>query len=259
MSSKRNRDREDAGKSDRSYIKQNFLRSIVRSQANAYRWKHRGEQIVLIDGNAGDGEGVPLPQQDLFDDQVSSRPTPQIVTEVADEIGGADVLLCECDKAKRQRLAERFPRAVCLKNNSDVVAHIRPEHRYALWLSDPCGPRDHGVETMRLIVQRPGLRSDFVIAFNQGFIERLEGTHHDDWEPSRCRYLPMGDLAWWAEQLGKTRVARSRLIKQSNGFRFHVLIVANHLADIARPPRFDEWFTAPPALRVVGGSEVHHG
>ena len=250
---KRNRDREGAGKSDRSYIKQNFLRAIVRSQANAYRWKHQGERIVLIDGNAGDGDGVLLPQQDLFDDQVVSHPTPQIITEVADEIGDADVLLCECDKGKRQRLAERFPRAVCLNNNSDVGAHIRPEHRYALWLSDPCGPRGHGVETMRLIAQRSGLRSDFVIAFNQGAIERLEATHHEMWETARSRYLPMGELGWWAKELGKARVARSRLIRQSNGFRFHVLVIANHLANIAQAPRFEEFFTASPTLRVVGG------
>ena len=239
MGKVRNRSRERAGKSESSWIKQGLARRAAQSQAFAYRYVNPSHRIVLIDGNAGDGDGVSVPQADLFEGEINSRPTPQILTELADDLGAADVILCERNKAKREKLMARFPRATILSDHKDASAHIRAEHCYALWLSDPCGPKDHGIATMRALSDNPRIRTDFVVILNEGFIDsRLRGTSDSMWATSRERYLRMVDPLWWAGELRKTSVAYSRRIAQSQGFHFRLLIVANHLGDVARRKEF---------------------
>jgi hypothetical protein len=247
----RNRDREGAGKSESSWIKQGLARGAVQSQAYAYRRANPSHPIVLIDGNAGDGVGVPIPQLHLFEDR-QSHPTPRMLFEIADKLGGVTVILCERNKVKRESLKRLFPRAIILPNNKDVPAHIRPDHRYALWLSDPCGPSGHGVDAMRKLADDPRIRTDFVVILNEGWITtRLRGTSSPMWATSRQRYSQMVSPLWWARELRKTSVAHSKLVAQSANFHFRLLIVANYLADVARRKEF----ATTPVPRIVPSGE----
>lgn len=234
----RNRRREGAGKSESSHIKQRFARKAVRSQVFAYRRANPLHRIVLIDGNAGDGVGVPIPQFDLFEGEIVSHPTPEILTQIANRLVGVDVILCERKKDRREELKARFPHAIILSDNKDALAHIRADHCYALWLSDPNGPSTHGVETMRALADNPRIRSDFVVIFNEGSAIRMGATDDPLWEKHRERYPQMAAPLWWAEKLRKNSVAYSKLIGQSANFRFRLLIVANHLGDVARGKDF---------------------
>src|SRR5215471_920210 len=168
---RRNRERE--GKSARSWIKHEFIAKVAGSYIAAYRVSHPRDRVILIDGNAGDGQGVPR-NPDLFDRAEYSRPSPEIVTALAEDVGNADVLLCEKDKHKRKQLYARFPKAMIVATHDEVVPNILPEHRYALWISDPCGPAGHGIDHMRAVSKR--VRCDFVVVFNEGIIGRFNGT-----------------------------------------------------------------------------------
>ena len=226
---RRNRAREGAGRSDKSYIKQGLIRRAVYAQAFAYRHTHQGASMVFIDGNAGDGEGVPLPQLDLFGDDLS-RPTPLILTDLASKVG-ASVLLCEKDRAKHAQLKTRFPQAQIIGNNAEAPSYVPADCTYVLWLSDPCGQSGHGPDAMREIAAR-SRQSDFVIVQNLTAHRRYAGTKdHPLWEVARTRYLPMNDPSYWASLLNKRGVAIGDTIKQSAGFHFRLWVVANYLAD----------------------------
>jgi hypothetical protein len=193
---------------------------------------------VLIDGNAGDGHGVEQPQTDLFGDNPSC-PTAEMLLEFAVNDGNADVVLCEADAERRAELAARFPEAVIVRDHALAPEYVR-DHVYALWLSDPCGPSGHGVDHMRAIADR--VRSDFVIAFNEGWITtRLQGTTSGRWQTSRERYLPMSEPFWWTRHLNRRRLARTRhIIHGAANFRYRVLVVANYLAQGATREPFEE-------------------
>jgi hypothetical protein len=158
------------------------------------------------------------------------------------------VILCEKDRARRAALRQSFPRAIHLDSHDKAADLLGADHRYALWVSDPCGYSGHGVEAMRRIARRPGLRSDFVIVLNQGALDRLIGTKGEMWEKHRNLYLPMAKAWWWGEQLQKRWVASSKLIKQSRGFQFRLIVVADFLGDAAC--RYcPETFDRPPVGR----------
>ena len=240
---KRTRDREGAGKSDNSYIKEDAIYRHARSQANAYRVTHPNDRVALIDGNAGDGRGTILPQADLFDGPKKSATTPKTLEVIAEDIGGnCDLILSESSHTKRIALRQLFPTAFTVDSHDKAPDLLCIEHRYALWLSDPCGYSEHGVTAMRRVALRPDFRSDFIIVFNEGSLCRLKGTKSPKWDPHREFYLPMLDPSWWAKTLQKRWVARTRLIKQSAGFCFRLLIVADFLGDVAKrdcPEKFE--------------------
>ena len=237
------RRREGAGKSDNSWIKHGFVARIVSSQVAAYRYLHPSDRILLIDGNAGDGIGVCKAQGDLFEGELLSRPTPQLVTELGASIGNADVCLCESNRRKRAELFGRFgrmPGVTVIADNCEVWSVIRDQHRYALWLSDPCGPKGHGVQHMLTIDRR--LPCDFVIVFNETSTDRIAHTTKPNvaWQTSRRLYAPMLDPQWWIDSFRKRYLARSRLIRQSPNFGYRVMVIANCLADAARREPFNE-------------------
>jgi hypothetical protein len=235
--------RRERGKTENSWIKHDFAARVVASQLAAFRCLHPNDRMLLIDGNAGDGVGVPKRQGDLFEGETLSRPTPQLMIELAARVGNADVCLCEVNARKRASLYSRFgrvPGVIVVANNSEVWSAIRSDHRHGLWLSDPCGPKGHGVDHMRTIDRR--LPCDFVVIFNETSTGRIACTHKPNlaWQKSRQLYAPMLEPQWWLDKLRKRYLARSRLIRQSSNFGYRVMIISNYLADAARREPFDE-------------------
>jgi hypothetical protein len=226
------------GKTESSWIKHDILNKVATAQISAYRHTHPQERILLIDGNAGDGEGVDKMQPDLFLGLCASHPTPEILTNIAARIGNADVVLCERNFDKRVRLHKRFPDAIILENHSKVPEALMPRHHYALWVSDPCGYSTHGVPHMRRVADC--LRCDFIVVFNEGALERLMATNEARWETARDRWTPMIDPQWWMERLNKPLLSRTRVIYQSRGFHYRVLVLSTFLAEGARRPPFNE-------------------
>jgi hypothetical protein len=244
-SAKRNRNREDAGKSDASWIKHKLIQQAANGQINAYRVRHSAARIAIIDANAGDGEGVPLPQCDLFEDIPVSIPTPALAASLAVEHGG-DVFLCERKTERREELRKRFPRAVILNDHADVAAKLFG-YEYVLVISDPCGPSGHGIEHLMAIA---GKHTDFIIVFNECFLARVDGVkppnNLDENTPQRRAWLkaqhlygPMGDPEWWMTTLKRRHIARTCLIRASSNFQYRVLVVANFLSDSAQRRPFE--------------------
>jgi hypothetical protein len=237
------RRREGAGKSDNSWIKHGFVARVVGSQMAAYRYLHPDHRILLVDGNAGDGLGVPQAQGDLFGSEPLSRPTPRLMTDLAAADGNADVCLCETDRRKRAALYSRFGHMLgvtVIADNCEAARALDNKHRYAIWLSDPCGPKGHGVQHMRTFAAR--LPCDFVVIFNERSTERIAATCQPNvaWQTSRRLYAPMLDPQWWLDGFRKRYLARSRLIQQSPNFGYRVMVISNYLADAARREPFTE-------------------
>jgi hypothetical protein len=234
------------GRTDNSWIKHKLVGKPAWAQCAAYRAVWPDERILLIDGNAGDGIGVASDQIDLFDGQIISCPTPSLLADIADALGNADLWLCEKNPDKRSDLREQFPEATILSNHDHVAEHLRhlgQPYRYALWLSDPCGPSAQGVDAMRALGACCS-RCDYVVILNEGSIVRMQSTKPASlrWATHRTKYPPMLDPQWWLENLNRRYLARTRVIHQSAGFNFRILVVANYLADAAHRPPFVEMF-----------------
>jgi len=232
------RNREGAGYSERSWFKHRLDAKAVAGQVCAFRARYPGDRILLIDGNAGDGMGVVQTQSDLFDGDTLSQSTSQMLNELAEHVGGADVCLCDKDVRKRAILWQLYPQATILADHRDIPHIVRPEHHYALWLSDPCGYAGHGVEYMRAVADR--VLCDFVVNLNEHALRRVFKTKGDKWDTHRVKYQGMTEPAWWLDKLGKRLMARTRLIRASSNFNFRVMVIANFLADAARRAPFVE-------------------
>src|SRR5262245_27263852 len=225
------RHRLGAGFSEHSWIKHDLVQKLVAAQVHAYRARFPDQRILLIDGNAGDGSGVAKAQQDMFQTSMS-RPTAQLLTELAKSIGNCDVVLCDKDKGKRFKLMHRFPFAMVVERHQDILDCVRPQHCYGLWLSDPCGYAQHGIPWMRAITRL--LLCDFVVVFNEGSLNRMLSTKAENWRTHRQLYSGMAEPSWWLTQLNKRYLARTQLIPASAGFRYRLLVLANFLADGVR-------------------------
>lgn len=239
---KRNRNREGAIKSENSHIKHGLFRQVTDGQVAAFLSflnRLRGKRALLIDGNGGDGVGVEKLQRDLLDPDLDlSMTTPALLLRWKQRSNLVDVLICEKNKAHRENLTRLFPDATIIGDHAEAVNYVRSEHGYALWESDPCGPKDHGVEAMRAIAERIPA-SDFVIAFNDGATKRIEGTSSHLWSKARDLYTPMRAPIWWADQLGRSHVACTPLQEGSNNFRYRVLVVSNYLSSAAKRKPFE--------------------
>jgi hypothetical protein len=232
----RNRDREGAGKSEKSWIKQGQCGTAASGQVAAFRCVCPDEPIVLIDGNAGDGVGVQLRQADLFEGPQFSRSTPKLLSDLADH-HQATLCLCDHERAKRRLLAEKFPNAHVVASQQEAAEFaIDNGFKYALWLSDPCGYAGHGVEHMHKVAVQI-VRSDFIIVFNEGALLRAVSVAHSPYWRKHQEYAPMLAPSWWQQQLQKRYLARSQLINQSNGFHFRLLVASNFLSDAVRRQR----------------------
>ena len=223
-------------RSGHSWVKHGLLGVAVHGQLGAYRRLHPTARVLLIDGNAGDGLGVEVEQG-----QPASRPTPQMLIDLAKSIGNADVCLCELARKKRKVLWRRYPGVPIVGDNSEALSAVRTYHEHAFWLSDPCGPKGHCVASMRALDKL--VPCDFIVAFNEGPLIRMQGTH-SHWEKHLQRYGAMLEPKWWLDQLGKRYMARSRIISASKNFRFRLLVVADVLADAAWREPFTEIITS---------------
>jgi len=235
------------GKTARSHIKHGLAWKVVNSQVHAFCNQRGSRKIVLIDGNAGDGDGVLInpSQPDFFMDETMSRSTPQILSLVAHQVGNAEVVLCEKDYDCRVSLMHRFPEASVIEDHKFAPLKIREEHYYALYLSDSNGPASQGVEPMVAISKLP-IRSDFVIIENQHFFRRVMGVGKEDmwWNTSKKRYLPRVDPQWWRELLGKRYLACSVEIGQSENYKFRIMVASEYLADACHRYPFTAIYSA---------------
>src|SRR5262245_2464497 len=237
------RNREGAGHSRRSWIKHNFVAKIAASYIAAYRTRHPDDRILLIDGNAGDGKGVEK-DVDLFDRSIMSKPTPQILMDCAEFAANADIVLCEMDQHKRKELWKQFPETTIVASHPEIISQLRPYHRYAVWISDPCGPKGHGIEQMRQINRR--VMCDFIVILNEGSIKRVMGTTSDKWKTSRQLYGSLIDAQWWLTQLDKRWVAQSDVIRASPNFHYRVWAISDFLADCTKRPPFTQHIERNP-------------
>jgi hypothetical protein len=238
----RDRSREGGvGRSENTYVKHALIHAAVKGQLASFRIKNPTKRILLIDGNAGDGAGVPLPQLDIFGASLSAA-TPALLTDLAGKYD-AEVLLCEKDKATREKLAANFPNTRIISDHAGAPDCVGG-YDYAIWISDPNGPSGQGVDHMRCLSDR--MKSDFVIAFNERFVASIRNKipNSDDpaiiraFEANNARYGQMTDPRWWASQLNRRRLAWTSAVHSiSNRFGCRVLTVANFLSDgAARKP-----------------------
>jgi hypothetical protein len=230
MSRKRNR--EGAGRSERSWIKHAFAGKAAAAQVAAFRRLFPNARMILIDGNAGDGGGVELAQKDLFIGAQLSKPTPHMLADLAARYG-ATLCLCECDANKRRTLRALFPSAIIFASHRQAADAALDGFNYALWLSDPCGPKGQGVGQMRRVAMQI-LRSDFVVVSNEIALTRFIGVAQYPQFYKHQVYVPMLEPAWWLQQLPKRYLARAPLIKQSNAFHFRLLVISDFLTDGVR-------------------------
>jgi hypothetical protein len=228
-------ERRGAGWNQKSWIKFGLVQKFVESQAAAFRVRFgKAPRVLLVDGNAGNGQGVHLPQPDLFLGDAIAKPTPSIICDLAERIG-ADALLCESKIVRRELLMHQFgKRATIIDDHDKVPSHLK-DYNYVLWLADPCGTKDLGHMAMREVALRV-VTSDFVIVFNEGWLRRLRGVKEGEpgWCVSHERYMPMIDMDWWTDHLKKRQVGFTPIIPASPGHQFRMLIVSNYLADAVK-------------------------
>lgn len=224
-------------KTEHSWQKHSFLRKPIYSQACAFRVSalgRSGGRILLIDGNAGDGIGVEKEQGDLFEPTLSEA-TPAILMGIAEAVGNCDVVLCEKNKARRVELMHNFPNAIVLINHREALKEIKPAHRFVLYVADPCGLKDMGVEHMRAVNQcaiRQGAKADFVLVLNEGAVENVRGLKADTQSArtSHARYDEWLKPEYWFAHFNKRWIARSVRIDQSPRFRYRILVISDWIA-----------------------------
>lgn len=188
-----------------------------------------------------------MPQLDLFGPP-PAWPTPLIAMRLAATIGNAEVVLCEKDAKKRRALAGKFPGAVLLENHAKAPSVLRPEHRWALVLNDPCGYSDHGIETLKLLATR--VRLDTILVFNEGAMRRILGMQEVVTIPdppnvarvraARQKYAWMAEPQNWARTLGTRHMARTVLIKASANFHYRIFVLSHTLSQTLRPPTWEQ-------------------
>jgi hypothetical protein len=229
------------GKTLHSFRKHELLWQVIRGQCHAQATR-KSRPILLIDLTAGDGNGVPLPQPDLFLGVRPSRSSPEILYEVAQEFPLTSLVLCEQKKQPREQLAEAFPSAQVLPDSTLVPSVITEAYDYSLIVSDPNGMH-HDIVAMQAIAALIP-RSDFVLTLNEHAIKRLLGVHKPaldahplpwrSWKAQE-KYNWMLDPLAWRERLEKRQVAWTRqLIHASPNFHYRIVVVAHAMSDVIR-------------------------
>jgi hypothetical protein len=242
----RTRQRDNAGVSEASWKKHRLLWRAASGQAHAYRCTHPSARCLIIDMHAADGVGVPMPQLDLFR-QPEAWPTPLIAWRLAAALGNTDVVLCEQVRKKRQALAQHFPGAVIVKSHAEILSAVCPAHRWALVLNDPCGPADHGIETLQQLTGM--LRLDTLIAVNYAALRRIMGLKPAgetcdspfvaSVRASQQKYAWMVDARNWQDALAARQMAQSVLIKASANFHYRIFVLSHTLSHAIRPPLWE--------------------
>lgn len=253
-SKRRNRSREDAGKSPLSWKKHDLIKKAVSAQFHAFRVKHPQARCLFVDMNAGDGEGVEIAQKQLafsFIEIPQSVTTAELAVRNADDL--VDVVLCEKNKKKFEHLQARFghvPGVTIIRDHADVLSLIAG-YDYVIVLSDPCGPAGHGEETLAAI-SRSVPKADFIIALNVSAVKRINGTYQTEAEvgragksnaTSRKRHGWKNDPIAWRNRLGRREVAVSRgePVRISRAFWLRVLVVTDYL--VVKDTHFERVFS----------------
>jgi len=231
---KRKRDRDDAGKGPQSW-KKHRLFGLAFAQFHAFRRKFPNARCVIIDFNAGDGEGVDLAQGDLFGPN-RSRATAELAAQQA-ATDNVFVILCEKQADRFAKLKEKYgttPRVTIIRDHRDVVPLV-VGFDYAIVLSDPCGPAGHGEDILGA-VSRAVPKADFIIALNLHGVNRINGTHQSAEQvgragkanaTSRERHGWKNDPYRWQALLGRRHMASSRVIPMSSTFTLQMLVIAD--------------------------------
>lgn len=236
---KRKRDREDAGKSPSSWKKHALVMRAFSAQFFAFLKKHPHARCLIIDMNAGDGEGVEIAREQLafaFIERPISTTTAELATKQSAR--NIDVILCEKNKIKAAKLRERFnkPGIRIIGDHANVLPFVAG-YDYVIVLSDPCGPAGHGERTMAAI-SRLVPKADFVIALNEYAVRRINGTHRDEAEvgrPGKANATSRRLHGWkdeplqWRMLLVRKHVAVSKgdPISISQGFGLRLLVVSD--------------------------------
>lgn len=230
------------GRTDNSFRKHELLLQVIRGQCHAAHKINKRGRILLIDLHAGDGKGAPLPQPDLFLGILPSRTTPEILCTVSCEFPNTHLLFCEKNRQRRARLAEIFPSACIIRNNTDAPLWITERYTYALIVSDPNG-MGHNLKAMQAIAQEIP-RSDFVMTINERAFQRVLGGG-EDWAthptPIVRRAYGAQEKRWmlepqqWRTRLKKRQAAQLRtVIRASPLYHYRILVVAHTMSDVIK-------------------------
>lgn len=258
---KRKRFKGNVGRSDVTHIKHQLIETVVSAHV-AVLVKKFGTNGTILDMNAGDGEGTEKPQMDLFGDNPSCT-TAELTARTAEKVG-AQAILCEKNAKQREILKRRFPYAMTISNHKNAVGHIVENCKWIVVISDPNGPKDHGIEIMQQIsLTIP--QSDFIVVFNENSTGRILGVkdwseeteindskHNNSsqinglrkkkicyqWMMNADRSMP--NFTGWRVKLGKNRISSTNLIKASRGFHYRIMVISNFLTDAATRGRFRE-------------------
>jgi hypothetical protein len=221
-------------KTDGSWKKHGMLKRVIGAQTSAYRVTHPTARIVIIDMNAGDGEGVALTQGDLFRSNLSV-PTPALAMRFA----GCDdrVILCERDPARRRNLGAIFPSATILADHAHALNYLG-DATFAFVISDACGLVDIGFTYLEELAAH--IQSDFIVAFNEGVLNRINHPYH---KTANARYGWMADYREHRRRLNRRYLSvfpdlRQAPIRGSANFNWRMLIIANGLCTLAKQPPF---------------------
>jgi hypothetical protein len=215
----------------RSYeLKIELFQKAIPLQAEALIGHTGHGRGIIIDCNAGDGDG-----------------TPQIICEFAQTYNGLygqnnlDVVFCERIKHCRILLENRYPHAEVIPDNAYIDEMICPErHRWALIVADPNGYAANQFPTDAFrAISRMGLSTAWVMAFNEGGLARLAGLTKTPYKARfpndvawfRDKYLWMRDPLYWKAWLTKMHVYSTDLTMRSHGYQSRLWIVSNLIAE----------------------------
>ena len=237
--------RAKAGFSDKSFHKHRVLERIATAQANAFRIHHQQARILLIDTHAGDAQGIGEPQLNFFENEIS-RPSPLALADIFCSIGAADLMVCERRAERRESLRKNVslivPSVQIFDNNQRLLDVNLKLYDWALILCDPCGYSSRGegfpMAVLHHIMSR--IPSDLIATFNQGSVDRIKAVADEPMESdtpqvsgmrkAKQNYMWIEDLSQWAARLNRRCAARSKVVRQSRGFRFRLIVVADYFS-----------------------------
>lgn len=247
---KRHREKDKAGKGQRSHQKHHLIKQLLQPQIAILSMKI-GRGGLLIDMHAGDGQGVPKPQVDLFgmDD---SEATAALCDRLAAQ-WQAEVVLCETRIDRREALRDQFPAARVLTSHNQVPKVIDVgAYPWVIVLNDPNGHSRHGIDVLMHLAE-VNRRSDFIICVNEGSLQRHLGVADSGDDVGKangsmieaCRHAKH-DYEWmldrdrWRELLRKRHGVSARFLCGTKAYKGRVMLLSNCIGNINRGV-FESW------------------
>lgn len=247
---KRRREKDKTGKGERSYQKHHLIKQLLQPQIAILSTKI-GRGGLLIDMHAGDGQGVPQPQVDLFgmDD---SEATAVLCVRLAEK-WQADVVLCETRTDRRQALRDQFPDVRILASHNRIPKAIDvAAYPWVIVLNDPNGHAHHGVDVL-VHLSTANRRSDFIIGINEGSLGRHLHVAHSADDSGKInetmlkgsrqaarKYEWMMNRESWRDLLGKRYGASAKFLCGIGAYRGRILLLSNYIGNVNRGV-FESW------------------